>query len=63
MLAANRPVVAIFSTQTDDFRFALSASSGKNLGLSRVTILLFTSHGEFLALSKETSQLSKLCDR
>jgi hypothetical protein len=28
-----------------------------------VTILLFTSHGEFLGLSKETSQLSKSCDR
>ena len=60
-LAANRPAVAIFSTQTDDFR--LSPPSGKKLGLSRVTILLFTSHGEFLGLSKEMSQLSKSCDR
>ena len=41
----------------------LSPPNGKNLGLSRVTILLSTSHGEFLGLSKETSQLSKSCDR
>ena len=59
-LAANRPAV---STQTEISGLCLSQPSGKKLELSGVTIPLFTSHGEFLGLSRKTSQLSKSCDR